>query len=110
MDLGLDSAHLGSARGFILSSVCFGSALARGSTRMGLVRNIDLLTSHKSESTYTRGVQKVRGPTKKENDFYDEARCEGCDLIKTTPDAATGQSVLLLCSGCWLLYKCLLFL
>ena len=51
-DSGLDSAHLGSARGFILSSVCFGSALARGSTRAGLVRNIDLLTSHKSESTY----------------------------------------------------------
>ena len=52
---------------------------------------------------YTRGVQKVRGPTKKENEFYDETRCEGCYVIKTTPDAATSQSVLLLCSGCWLL-------
>ena len=30
----------------------------------------------------TRGVQKVRGPTKKENDFYDETRCEGCDVTK----------------------------
>ena len=58
----------------------------------------------------TRGVQKVRGPTKKENEFYDETRCEGCDIIKTTPDAATSQSVPLLCSGCWLLQKCLLFL
>ena len=54
-------------------------------------------------SRVTRGVQKVRGPTKKENEFYDETRCEGCDVIKTTPDAATSQSVLLLCSGCWLL-------
>ena len=40
-DSGLDSAHLGSARGFILSSVCFGSALARGSIRAGLVRTIE---------------------------------------------------------------------
>ena len=52
---------------------------------------------------HTRGVQKVRGPTKKENEFYNETRCEGCDVIKTTPDAATSQSVLLLCAGCWLL-------
>ena len=51
----------------------------------------------------TRGVQKVRGPTKKENEFYDETRCEGCDVSKTTPDAVTSQSVLLLGSGCWLL-------
>ena len=51
----------------------------------------------------TRGVQKVRGPTKKENEFYDETRCEGCDVSKTTPDTVTSQSVLLLGSGCWLL-------
>ena len=51
----------------------------------------------------TRGVQKVRGPTKKENEFYDETRCEGCDVSNTTPDAVTSQSVLLLGSGCWLL-------
>ena len=51
----------------------------------------------------TRGVQKVRGPTKKENEFYDETRCEGCHVIKTAPDAVTSQSVLLLCSVCWLL-------
>ena len=38
---------------------------------------------------YTRGVQKVRSPTKKENEFYDETRCEGCDVSKTTPDAVT---------------------
>ena len=41
----------------------------------------------------TRGVQKVRGPTKKENEFYDETRCEGCDVSKTIPDAVTSQSV-----------------
>ena len=40
---------------FILSSVCFGSALARGSTRAGLVKSVNLLTSHKSESTYPHG-------------------------------------------------------
>ena len=51
----------------------------------------------------TRGVQKVRGPTKKENEFYDVTRCEGFDVIKTVPDATTTQSVLLFCSGCWLL-------
>ena len=32
---------------------------------------------------YTRGAQKVRGPTKKENEFFEETRCEGCDVIKT---------------------------
>ena len=57
----------------------------------------------RSHRIYTRGVQKVRGPTKKENEFYDETRCEGCDVIKTVPDATTTQSVLLFCSGCWLL-------
>ena len=51
---------------------------------------------------YTRGVQKVRGPTKKENEFYDETRWEGCDVIETIPDAPTSQLVLLFCSGCWL--------
>ena len=50
----------------------------------------------------TMGVQKVRGPTKKENEFYDETRREACDVSKTTPDAVTSQSVLLLGSGCWL--------
>ena len=35
----------------------------------------------------TRAVQKVRGPTKKENEFYEVTRCEGCDVIKTTPAA-----------------------
>ena len=57
----------------------------------------------KESPLHTRGVQKVRGPTKKENDFYDETRCEACDVSKKNPDAVTSQSVLLLVSGCWLL-------
>ena len=65
-------------------------------------RHFNVILDYWNIYTY-EGVQKVRGPTKKENEFYDETRCEACDVSKTTPDAVTSQSVLLLGSGCWLL-------
>ena len=45
----LESAHLDSARGFVPSSVYFGSVLARGSARAWLVKSADLLMSQHSE-------------------------------------------------------------